>query len=429
MFDATPQEKEISTQGYDWVTIGMYLFFVAFGFSCIYAADYKPEHASLFDWKTNHGKQLIFIGVSVVLGFIILLSEYEIYPTFAWLIYGFIMFLIFSVIFIGTEVKGAKSWFGIGGFGFQPSEFGKFAVSLALARYLSGYDIKFKNLKTQLYCAGIIALPMLITLLQNDTGSALVYGSFILVLYREGLPGYILAMGLVMVIFAVLSLLVKPIILCVILVTVALAIVYLFRRQSSFIYLTLITVAISCILVFSVNFVFNKVLQPHQRDRINVLLNREVDLKSVGYNVHQSKITIGSGGLLGKGYLEGTQTKGDFVPEQTTDFIFCTVGEEWGFAGTGLFVISFVYFLWRLVMIAERQRNKFNRVYAYSVASILFFHFLINIGMTIGVMPVIGIPLPFFSYGGSSLLGFTILLFILLKLDSNRVNELQSVFD
>jgi rod shape determining protein RodA len=428
-----PKQKDIPTIGFDWPTIITYLVFVFAGLACIYSAIYSEAHTSLFDMEVSHGKQLMYIGVSVLLGFIILLSDYELYPTFAYILYGVIIALCILVIFVSPDIKGAHSWFQLGGFRFQPSEFGKFATALCLSRYLSGYDIKFQDRRTQVICAAIIGVPMIITLLQNDTGSALVYLSFILVLFREGLPGYWLVFGLIAVVSAILGLVVNIFTFLAVISIIATIILtmffFIFRRQYTILYFTIAIWIISAVAAVGVNYVFEHVMQDHQRERINVLLGKEIDLVRAGYNVHQSKIAIGSGGFSGKGWLQGTQTKGNFVPEQSTDFIFCTVGEEWGFLG-GLFIVGgFVWLLYRLVVIAERQRNKFNRVYAYSVTCILFFHFTINIGMTIGLLPVIGIPLPFFSYGGSSLLGFTILLFILLKLDSNRVNELQSVLD
>ncbi len=427
------QNKDISTEGYDWTIIITYLLMVSAGLTCIYSAIYTPAHSNLFDFQVSHGKQFMYICIALGLGFIIMLSDYEIYPTFAYILYAVVMLLCIAVIFVSAEVKGAHSWFQVGGFRFQPSEFGKFATALCLAKFLSGYDIKFKNIRTRLIAFGIIGLPMAVTLLQNDTGSAMVYLSFILVLYREGLPGWVLVLGVVAAVVAVLALLIKPLYLLITLSFLATVIIimffYIFRRQLIIIYFTIGIWLVSIVMVYSVDFVFNHVMQEHQRTRINVLLGKEIDLKGAGYNVHQSKIAIGSGGLLGKGWLQGTQTKFNFVPEQSTDFIFCTVGEEYGLWGTFLVVGGFVFLLWRLVVMAERQRNKFNRIYAYSVVSILFFHFFINIGMTIGLLPVIGIPLPFFSYGGSSLLGFSILLFILIKLDSNRVHELAGVMD
>ena len=423
------QKPLANTGGVDWLLISLYFIFIVFGWISIYAAVYKPETSDVFNLHANHGKQIVFIVMALVIGVVILFSDYELYPTFSYLLYGIILLLMIVVIFAGSEIQGARSWFDLGFFKLQPSEFGKYGLSLALAKYLSGYDIKFKNRKTQLVSGAMIMIPMVVTLLQNDTGSALVYLSFILVLYREGLPGYLLFIGLICLIVSVLALLYDYLILMAAMSLLATLLVFLFRKQVQIIYIIVTTTGMSLAAIWGVDFVYTHILQEHQRTRIDVLLGKNPDIKEAGYNVHQSKIAIGSGGLTGKGFLEGTQTKGDFVPEQSTDFIFCTVGEEHGFIGAGLLVILYVVFLWRMVLIAERQRNKFNRVFAYSAVSIFFFHFFINIGMTIGLLPVIGIPLPFFSYGGSSMIGFSLIFFTLIKLDSNRVNELQSVFD
>jgi rod shape determining protein RodA len=324
-------------------------------------------------------------------------------------------------------VKGSSSWIEIGGFRMQPAEFAKFGTALALAKYLSGYNKNFeKKRRDQYISSAIILAPMAIILLQNETGSTLVFFSFIFVLYREGLPGWILFAGLVLGVLAILALLVPAIYIMIGLAVVALVFLLMVRRTKSLVLITMGMLLFAGVLVNSIDYVFQNVLQAHQRTRINVLLGKEVDIKGAGYNVQQSKIAIGSGGFWGKGFLQGTQNKFRFVPEQSTDFIFCTIGEEYGFIGSVIFIALYVYLLYRLLMMAERQRLKFNRIYGYSVVSILFFHFLINVGMTLGLMPVIGIPLPFFSYGGSALLSFTVLLFIFIRLDANRVNELKS---
>jgi rod shape determining protein RodA len=334
------------------------------------------------------------------------------------------------VLVAGTTVKGSSSWIEIGSFRIQPAEFAKFGTALALAKFLSGYNVNFeKDRKIQLISAGIIILPMIIILLQNETGSTLVFTSFILVLFREGLPGWILFAGFMLVILAILALLMPPIYIMVGLVFLAIVFLLVVRRTSLLIWITVGVLILSCTMVSSINYVFENVMQAHQRTRINVLLGKQVDIKGAGYNVQQSKIAIGSGGFWGKGFLQGTQNKFRFVPEQSTDFIFCTIGEEYGFFGSLIFVFLYIFLLYRLLMMAERQRQKFNRVYGYSVVCILFFHFVINVGMTLGLMPVIGIPLPFISYGGSALLSFTVLLFIFIRLDANRVNELRGAFD
>jgi rod shape determining protein RodA len=375
----------------------------------------------------NYGKQLIWIFISVFVGLLILLIDEKFFYAFAYPIYAITIFLLVLVLAIGTTVKGSSSWIEIGGFRMQPAEFAKFGTALALAKYLSGYNKNFeKKRRDQYISAAIILAPMAIILLQNETGSTLVFFSFIFVLYREGLPGWILFAGLMLGVLAILALLVPAMYIMIALAVIAVIFLLMVRRTKSLVLITMGMLLFAGVLVNSIDYVFQNVLQAHQRTRINVLLGKEVDIKGAGYNVQQSKIAIGSGGFWGKGFLQGTQNKFRFVPEQSTDFIFCTSGEEDGFVGSVIFIALYVYLLYRLLMMAERQRLKFNRIYGYSVVSILFFHFLINVGMTLGLMPVIGIPLPFFSYGGSALLSFTVLLFIFIRLDANRVNELKS---
>lgn len=422
----------------DWVLIVLFLIAVISGWLNIYAAVYNEEFQSIFDTSQRYGKQLLWIGTSFVLAFVILFIDERFFSTFAYLIYGIVIVLLVAVIFIGSETKGATAWFSIGGFKIQPSEFSKFATCLALAKYLSAINIQFKKVKTKLIAAAIIGVPPILILLQNDTGSALVYAAFILVLYREGLSANFLFIGLLMAVLFILTLFLQPesydlvfgmelkgTFLLIISIGIILGLVYYFNRKSKRIWLPILAVFIGCIgLIKSVDYVFDKVLEPHQSKRINVLLGIESDPKGAGYNVNQSLIAIGSGGFSGKGYLQGTQTKYDFVPEQSTDFIFCTIGEEWGFIGS-LFVIAlFMALLLRILYLCARQRSNFARIYGYGVATILFFHFAVNIGMTIGLAPVIGIPLPFFSYGGSSLWSFTILLFIFIKMDADRLDVL-----
>lgn len=337
--------------------------------------------------------------------------------------------MLIAVLILGTTVKGSSSWIEIGGFRMQPAEFAKFGTALALAKFLGGYNVKFSDKKIQYVSAFLLLLPMAIILLQNETGSALVFASFIFVLYREGLPGYFLFIGFMVAVFAVLALLVPPIYLIIAIAVMAGLFMLVIRRNKRNILIVWSVALLMMGFVSSVDYAFENILQPHQRSRINVLLGKEVDLKGAGYNVQQSKIAIGSGGLWGKGFLEGTQNKFRFVPEQSTDFIFCTIGEEYGFVGSVSFIAIYLLLLWRILYLAERQRYKFNRIYGYCVAGILFFHFAINIGMTLGLVPVIGIPLPFFSYGGSALLSFTVLLFIFIRLDSNRLNELRGAFE
>lgn len=411
----------------DWVMIGIYFMLVFFGLINIYSAVYNPENDSIFDMSQRYGKQLMWIGAAIIVIFLIILIDPQFFNQFSYLIYGIAILSLVFVLLFGKEVAGSKSWFQIGSFAIQPAEFVKFATTLALAKYLSNMNIQVGNFKTIMITIGIIALPILLILKQNDTGSALVYVSFIFVLYRRGLSGNIFVIGFVFVFLAILSLLLESVNQKLILIGIILAILsatYFFMKKN--IKNALILISIFAVLtgfVFSVGFAFSK-LQAHQQIRIKVLLNMEQDLRGAGYNVHQSKIAIGSGGFSGKGFLEGTQTKFNFVPEQSTDFIFCTVGEEWGFIGSSVVVILFVLLLIRIVSVAERQRSVFAQIYGYGVASILFFHFTINIGMVLGILPVIGIPLPFFSYGGSSLWAFTILLFIFIRQDAERMKLL-----
>lgn len=415
----------------DWLTVGFYAFFVVAGWLNVFAAVYDAEaHQNIFDFSLNSGKQLVWIGTSAVLIILILVIDYKFYNTFAYIMYGFMILLLIATIFLGTEAKGSRSWFEIGSLRIQPAEFAKFITALALATYLGKINIKFEKLQTKLVCALIIGLPAICILLQNETGSVLVFSAFILVLYREGLSPIILILGFVGVILFILALIFPPNIIAQVIVGLGiLALIYVItsRKKSTKVRTLVIRssfVLAGCIVciatAFSVDFFVNKVLQDHQRKRILVLVNPDIDPLGAGYNVTQSKIAIGSGEFLGKGFLEGTQTKFDFVPEQSTDFIFCTIGEEHGWLGSTILIVMYVLFMMRLVYLAERQKDKFARIYGYSVACIIFFHFMVNIGMTIGIFPVIGIPLPFFSYGGSSLWSFTILLFIFLKLDAHR---------
>jgi rod shape determining protein RodA len=418
------QQKNI-LQGIDWMMVTIYLLMVGIGWMNIYAAVYNDEHKSILDFTQNYGKQSIWIVGAAVIALSLLIIDGKFYATFAYVIYGIFIVALLIVLAVARDVKGAVAWIDIGNFKLQPSEFAKFATAMALAKYLSAMDIKMQHLRTKIISILIIAVPAAIILKQNDTGSALVYASFIFVLYREGLSGNILIFGFIASLLFVLTLLVPKLILLSVIVGVGLILSFFSRKRRQNILVIVAGVAISCILVFSVDYAFNKVLQEHQRTRINVLLGKETDLKGAGYNVNQSKIAIGSGGFFGKGFLNGTQTKYDFVPEQSTDFIFCTVGEEWGFLGSLVVIGLFMLLLARIIFIAERQRSQFSRIYGYGVASILFFHLMINVGMAIGLAPVIGIPLPFFSYGGSSLWSFTILLFIFIKLDAYRLQVLR----
>lgn len=412
-------------QNIDWMLVGLFVVMVLIGWLNIYAAVYNEEHQSIFDLSQSYGKQTLWIGGAFILALMILVIDGKFYAAFSYAIYIVFIILLLATFAFSRDVKGSFGWIDIGSFKLQPAEFAKFATNMAVAKYLSTLDIRMKDAKTKLISTLIIGIPAVIILLQNDTGSALVFGAFIFVLYREGLSGNILLLALVTVALFILALLVKSSTLIIILIGIAVLFGLLVRKNKR----NMIIIASGAILavgmVYSVDYVYNRVLQEHQRTRIDVLLGKELDLKGAGYNVNQSKIAIGSGGLFGKGFLQGTQTKYDFVPEQSTDFIFCTVGEEWGFLGSLIVIGLFMALLARIIIVAERQRSQYSRIYGYGVASIIFFHLMINIGMTIGLAPVIGIPLPFFSYGGSSLWSFTILLFIFIKLDSYRLQILR----
>ncbi|MCF8464944.1 MAG: rod shape-determining protein RodA [Flavobacteriales bacterium] len=420
------RRQESIFAGIDWVTVILYLILVLIGWVNIYAAVYNEEHQSILDTSQRYGKQLIWIGLSLFVAFIIMIIDGKFYSTFAIPIYVVLLLVLVVVLVTARDVSGARSWIDIGSFKLQPSEFAKSTTALALAYYLSTLNIRMEDLSTKLVAAIILIIPAALILLQNDTGSALVFGSFALVMYREGLSGNFLLFGLAMAVIFIFSLLFTPLIMLYILGTIG-VLVFFFQRKKTWRLAFSIGAALIVLMgmVYSVDYVFNEVLEPHQQVRIDVLLGKKDDLKGAGYNVNQSKIAIGSGGFAGKGFLKGTQTKYDFVPEQTTDFIFCTVGEEWGFLGAFLVIALFSALILRIVFVSERQKSSFARIYGYCVASVLLFHFIINVGMTIGLMPVIGIPLPFFSYGGSSLLGFTILLFIFVKLDGYRLQQLR----
>ncbi len=406
----------------DWLAIGLWFALMLFGWLNIYAAGYSAEHPMLFDFSVQHGKQLIWMAMAIFLAAVIILTEPRVFSNTAYPIYGIVMALLVVTLFVATVTKGGKSWIDFGAFKFQPSEFAKFATALAVAKYLSAINIDMKDLRTKIMVAAIIAVPAALIFLQHDTGSALVFIGFILPLYREGLSGNFLIIGVAAIVLFVLALLINKYILIGILVAGALfyLFVWLNKRSMRDYWRMAAVVACCAMFVLSVDFIFNNVLEPHQRGRIDVLLGKTEDLQGSGYNVNQSKIAIGSGSFFGKGFLKGTLTKADFVPEQETDFIFCTVGEEWGFVGSSILVALYVLLLIHLVNMAERQRSPFARIYGYSVASILFIHLFVNVGMVLGLVPVIGIPLPFFSYGGSSLLAFTILLFIFIRQDASK---------
>ncbi len=410
----------------DWITIMLYGALVIYGVINIYAAVYDVDStASFFSFSHNAGKQLAFIGIAIILAIVILSMDYKIYDTLAYPIWALFIFFLIIVMIFAREVNGAKSWLEIGPFRFQPSEFTKFATALALAKYVSKPNFKIGKLKDIFIIGIIIGVPAILIIAQGDAGTALVFSMFILVLFREGMSPIPLVLGVASAIIFLLALLVENDIYFWTPVALIIALGIYFNRKSVKRILIIGAIGIAIIGMYhSVGYAFENLLKPHQQNRILVLLNPNADPLGAGWNVTQSKIAIGSGGLLGKGYLKGTQTKFDFVPEQSTDFIFCTIGEEQGWAGSMVLIILFTALLLRITQIAERQKWRFARVYGYSVATILFFHFTVNIGMTIGLFPVIGIPLPFFSYGGSSLISFTILVFILLALDANRMQRL-----
>jgi len=408
----------------DWITIFIYLILVIIGWVNIYSAVYDESHSSIVDMSQRYGKQLMFIIAALMLAFIILLVDVKLFSAFSFVIYIITILFLLSVLVIGTKIAGAKSWFQLGGFGLQPAEFAKFATALVLAKYLSGLNVNLLKFSSLFKAGLIIVLPAALIILQPDTGSALVFASFILVLYREGLSSKILLFALMAIVLFIATLMINKFIVLAVLFSIIFFIYLKLRKRKGSLFILLLIFIMGSAYVYSVDYAFENILEPHQKTRINVLIGKELDPKGAGYNVNQSKIAIGSGGLSGKGFLQGTQTKFNFVPEQSTDFIFCTVGEEWGLLGSTFLIILFTTLIIRLIILAERQRSAFSRIYGYGVASIFFFHFIINIGMTIGLAPVIGIPLPFLSYGGSSLWAFTILLFIFIRQDASRLENL-----
>ncbi len=406
----------------DWISVFLYILLVLLGWVNIYSSSLPVDGDTAFDFAEVYGKQLVFIILTIPLIVIILAIDGKFYEKYAVIFFGISLLLLAGLFVFGKEVKGQTNWYAFGPISFQPAEFAKIATSLALAKYLSDVQVNLKELSRQLQVFGIILLPVLL-IVPHDPGSALIFSVFFLVLYREGLPAWYLWAGFGAVAIFMLSLVVDVwIIIGVALVLIGLH-YYRSRLSDRNIVASALTFVAITAFTLSVGYVFENVFQQHHRDRFNILLGKEVDLRGVGYNVNQSKIAIGSGGWLGKGFLEGTQTKGGFVPEQHTDYIFTTVGEEWGFAGCVVVILLFVALIIRLIYLAERQKTKFSRVYGYCAAGVLFIHFFVNLAMVLGIFPTIGVPLPFFSYGGSALWGFTILLFIFLKMDANKVNE------
>ncbi|MCH7410613.1 rod shape-determining protein RodA [Belliella sp. DSM 111904] len=409
----------------DWLTIFIYGALVCIGWINIYAAVYDEQAAkSIFDFSINSGKQLVWIGTAVLLITLIMVADYRLFENLSLILYGLFLFLILITPYVGKEVNGQILSIGFGNFRIQPAEFAKFATALTLAKYMERPSVDLSQPKYQMQVLLIIMIPVILICLQPDYGSAMIYSAFFIMLYREGMPQKYYALALTMVAVSLLALGIENNLYLVAGIVLVIIIIILLGKKSvgriiSLSLIGLLAIAYS----YSLDYVVSKLPQHHQ-NRIMVLFNPDLDPLGVGWNVTQSKIAIGSGGFLGKGYLEGTQTKFDFVPEQHTDFIFCTLGEEFGWIGSLVVIFLFCALLIRLIMLAERQKNRFSRVYGYCVVSILMFHFTINIAMTIGLFPVIGIPLPFFSYGGSSLWSFTILLFIFIKLDSHRIQLL-----
>ena len=405
----------------DWITILIYMALCTIGFINIYASIYNPDTSTLFNFGSNYGKQLIFIITALIVGFSILLLDAKFFSVFSPVVYGITMLLLMVVLVVGRKVAGNQAWIPLGSFRLQPSELAKFGTALLIARYVGNFNPKFRDIKSIFFAGLIIGFPLLLIMLQPDTGSALVFLAFMFPLYREGLSGYFLLIFLGMIVLFIADFLVPLPILIPIIMLVGGFFIYQNKRKQKMMFSMIIATIVAIAYLFVVKLAYEKVLEPHQRTRIEIMLGLKTDPKGAGYNVIQSKIAIGSGQVTGRGFLEGTQTKYGYVPEQSTDFIFSTIGEEWGFLGCTVVVGLYIFMLLRVINLAERQRSTFSRVYGYCVASIIFFHVFINIGMTIGIIPVIGIPLPFISYGGSSLWSFTVLLFIFLKLDSNRM--------
>ncbi len=405
----------------------LYLAMVTLGWINLYASVYdETVKQTIWDLSLNSGRQLLFMAASIVIIMGIVIVDMRFYEVFAYLIYGLVIAMLVMVPIIGKEIGGNRSWIGIGSFGLQPSEFAKFATALAIAKYMGSVGFRMDNFRMQLVLFGIIGVPMLLILVQKDFGTLLVFSCFILVFFREGMSPFILIIGICAATIFILTLLVPNQLYLHGGIVVALAIlIALGKKKVKRIAILTIGAIIIMGVIVSVDYVISDVLKPHHQNRIKALINPDADPLGFGWNVTQSKIAIGSGGFSGKGFLKGTQTKFDFVPEQSTDFIFCTVGEEWGFLGSFTVIVLFIVLLLRILFIAERQRSPYTRIYGYGVASILFFHLLVNVGMTIGLAPVIGIPLPFFSYGGSSLWSFTVLLFIFIKLDAYRLQVLR----
>ncbi len=415
--------KNLSTSAnIDWITVLLYMVLVVIGWVNIFSVSSPVEGITEFDFSAEYGRQLIFIASSLFIILFLLVLDAKIYEKYSGLIYIIALLLLLGLFFFGKTVKGQTNWYGIGPFSMQPSEFAKVATALALAKFLDDPNIDLKNFSTQIKALSIIGIPMML-ILPNDPGSAIVFMFLIFALYREGLPFIYILIGALVVVLFILALVIEV---WVVILSIFIITAFLYFRTKKVhrnIIASLVVFTGISLFVFSSSYIFENVLQPHHRDRINIILGKEIDLKGVGYNLNQSKIAIGSGGINGKGFMEGTQTKGSFVPEQHTDYIFTTLGEEWGFIGTVTVVILYVFLMFRILYLAEDQKSTFSRVYGYGVVCILFIHFFANIGMVLGIFPTIGIPLPLFSYGGSGIWAYTLLIFIFVKLDANKVNE------
>lgn len=408
----------------DWITIILYLALVSYGLINIYSTNYN-ENSSLFNFSIPVGKQFIFFGVSIVAAVVILITKAKVFERFASIFYLISILSLIGLFIFGKNISGATSWYTFGGIGLQPSEFAKVTTALAVSKILSEIQVDLKKIKSLFQIGFVITLPMILIILQPDPGTALVFVGFFFVLFREGLNVIFLLVIIGLIFFFILALMAPIPFIFTSIITLLISMYFFSKKLNKKASLLpyLLVIFLSCGYVYSVDYIFNTVFEQRHRDRINIILGKEVDSQGIGYNINQSKIAIGSGGWNGKGFLQGTQTKGDFVPQQHTDYIFSTIGEEWGFYGSSLVVVAFCFLIIRIIYKTENLKNKFARIYGHSLASILFFHFFINIGMSLGLVPTVGIPLPFISYGGSSLLAFSCLLFIFLNLDANRLNE------
>ena len=408
----------------DWITILLYLALVSYGLINIYSTNYN-ENSSLFNFSIPVGKQFIFFGVSIVAAIVILITKAKVFERFASIFYLISILSLIGLFIFGKNISGATSWYTFGGIGLQPSEFAKVTTALAVSKILSEIQVDLKKIKSLFQIGFVITLPMILIILQPDPGTALVFVGFFFVLFREGLNLIFLLVIIGLIFFFILALMAPIPFIFTSIITLLISMYFFSKKLNKKASLLpyLLVIFLSCGYVYSVDYIFNTVFEQRHRDRINIILGKDVDSQGIGYNINQSKIAIGSGGWNGKGFLQGTQTKGDFVPQQHTDYIFSTIGEEWGFYGSSLVVVAFCFLIIRIIYKTENLKNKFARIYGHSLASILFFHFFINIGMSLGLVPTVGIPLPFISYGGSSLLAFSCLLFIFLNLDANRLNE------